>query len=122
MAAFYVGVASWFACSLFAFWLATRPVPEREKTGRVLVGIGALLVGYTLVLPRSGPGSLPPELLLIITSVAGLVLLIGLILAFPVGGLRSVIEREEPDAATSEADEPDAGTDEADEPPAEEDA
>ncbi len=90
--AYYVGIGSWFATALFGFWLASRAEPGREKLGRMLIGIGALLVGYTLVLPRSGPGALPDSVLLLVTAAAGLVLLIGLFLAFPYPtGLVSVV-------------------------------
>jgi len=49
------------------------------------------------VLPRSGPGSLPPALLLTLTALSGVVLLAGLVLSYPTSGLRSVVGSGEAD-------------------------
>ena len=88
----YVGVAAWFVCAVFAFWLAARMPRGREQIGRILVGIGALLVGVALVLPKEGPSSLPPPVMAGLIIGAGVSLLAGLVLAYPTSGLRSVVD------------------------------
>ena len=88
----YVGVAAWFVCALFAFWLAARMPRGREQIGRILVGIGALLVGVSLILPKEGPTSLPPPVMAGLIIGAGVSLLAGLVLAYPTSGLRSVVD------------------------------
>lgn len=98
-----VGVAAWYACSFFAFWLAMRAHPGREQTGRTLVGIGALFMATSLVLPTEPPAALPPVVMALLVLGSGVSLIFGLLLCFPRRGLKSVLAEEQSDSDSDPA-------------------
>lgn len=111
------GLVAWIACSLFGFLLALRAPSRREQTGRVFVGVGALLMAVSTVVPSSGPKAPPLMLFEALVFAGGVLLLAGLILAYPAGGLRSSLakppehaqEPSSPEDAPEES-QPDDGT------------
>jgi len=79
-----IWVAVWLCISVYAFCILGRADTGRERTGRRLVGIGALLVAASLVTPLHGPELGFGDLLaLVAMMVAGVLLAAGLCMAIP---------------------------------------
>lgn len=82
-----VAIAVWLLISAYAFYVLRHPKPGRERTGRSLVGIGALLVAGVLAIPELNETYNAGDVLSVVgITLAGVCLGIGLILAFPGAG------------------------------------
>ena len=79
-----VGVVIWLFISAFAFYVLGRAPNPRERSGRKLVGIGALLVALVLGMPEAGsqPG-VGNALAAVGMVTAAVCLLLGLYRAYP---------------------------------------
>jgi hypothetical protein len=74
----------WLGISVFAFFLVGRADTRRERTGRRLVGIAAILVAAALVTPTSASRfNVGDALALGALVLGGLLLATGLYLAIP---------------------------------------
>lgn len=104
-----LGLVAWVCCALLGFWLAIRVRPGKEQTGRLFVGVGALMMAVSTGVPAGGPYAPPALLCEILIALAGVFLLAGLFLSYPNEGLRSfrrTPDRDEaPDAAQDDTDE-----------------
>lgn len=77
-------VAVWLCIGVYAFYILGRADTGRERTGRRLVGIGAVLVAASLVTPQGGSTLNAGDVLALVAMVlAGLLLASGLIMAIP---------------------------------------
>jgi Na+/H+ antiporter NhaD/arsenite permease-like protein len=79
-----IWVAVWLCIAVYAFYILGRADTGRERTGRRLVGIGALLVAASLVTPLQGPELAVGDVLaLAAMMIAGVMLAVGLFMAIP---------------------------------------
>lgn len=80
-------IALWLLISAYCFYILSHPKRGRERTGRRLVAIGALLVAAVLAIPEQAETYNFGDVLSVVgIGLAGVFLGAGLILAFPAAG------------------------------------
>ena len=77
-------VITWLLISAFSFYVLGRAQNPRERSGRKLVGIGALVVAAVVAIPQTDQGLDFGDVIAVVGMVfAAAVLLLGLYRAFP---------------------------------------
>jgi hypothetical protein len=79
-----VWVSVWLLIAVYAFFAPSPEEDELRQRGRRLQGWGALLIAGVLALPAGALGVLPGDLLGVLGTIAGsLMLVTGLVLSLP---------------------------------------
>ncbi|MCE5218210.1 hypothetical protein LLH03_14395 [bacterium] len=79
-----VWVSVWLLIAVYAFFAPSPEEDELRLRGRRLLGWGALLIAGVLAVPEGGPGVLLGDLLGVLGTVVGSLLLVaGLVLSLP---------------------------------------
>lgn len=95
-----IAIFIWLFVAAYSFYVLSHPRRGRERTGRRLVGIGALLVAASLAVPETPEGFNFGDILSVVSMCfAAIILGVGLVLAYPgtLFGQKPVDENEDPE-------------------------
>ncbi len=93
----FVPMAVWLCISVYSFYILGRTDVGRERTGRRLVGIASLLIAAVLAIPEDPNSFNAGDILtLVATTLGAIMLLFGLLLAYPRGKTNAARSAAEP--------------------------